>query len=67
MRVIVAGDVRKQPILLNTTEAVAVLIETDDGQPNVIFKMLPDGRGWIRLTSGEDKNFKEEARNLGLL
>ncbi len=66
MRVIVAGDY-KHPILLETKEATAILIETDDGQPNVIFKLLPDGKGWIRLTKGEDKNFADVARQLGLI
>jgi hypothetical protein len=66
MRVVVAGNYKK-PVLLSTKEATAVLIETDDGKPNVIFKMLPDGNGWIRLTQGEDKNFFEVATQLGLI
>jgi len=66
MRVIVAGDY-KNPILLSSNKATAVLIETDDGRPTVIFKMLPDGKGWIRLTQGEDKNFGDVARQLGLV
>ena len=66
MRVIVAGDY-KNPILLKTTEATAILIETDDGKPNVIFRMLPNGKGWIRSVKGEDKNFEETARQLGLV
>jgi hypothetical protein len=53
MKVIVAGDVRaEKPILLSTTEATAVYITTDDGKPNVIFRMLPNGRGWIRSVKG---------------
>ena len=67
MRVVVAGDIRNAtPILLNTKEATAVLIETDDGEPAVILKMLPDGNGYIRLFKGEDKNFDDTARKLGL-
>lgn len=66
MRVIVAGDFKK-PILLNTTEATAVLIETDDGNPNVVFKILPNRKGWVRFTKGEDKNFDEVVKELGLL
>jgi len=66
MRVIVAGDF-KSPILLNTKEATAVLIETDDGQPAVILRMLQNGQGYIRLFKGEDKNFDDEARQLGLI
>ena len=65
MKVIVAGGMDK-PILLDTTKATAVLIATDDGKPNVIFKMLQDGRGWLRLTEGEDKNFHAVAKELGL-
>ena len=66
MRVVVAGDY-KQRILLDTTQATAVLIMTDDGQPNVIHKMLNGGKGWIRLTEGEDPNFRSVATELGLM
>lgn len=66
MKVIVAGGIKK-PILLNTTEATAILICTEDGKPNVIFKMLQDGKGWLRLTKGEDKNFDDAAKQLGLI
>ena len=65
MRVSVAGDYKK-PLLLNTTEATALLIETDDGQPAVIIRMLPNGKGYIRLFQGEDANFNETAKQLGL-
>lgn len=65
MRVIVAGDF-KNPLLLNTKDATAVLIETDDGQPAVILRMLPNGQGFIRLFKGEDANFDDTARQLGL-
>ncbi len=65
MRVIVAGNF-KNPILLNTKEATALLIETDDGQPAVILRMLPNGQGYIRLFKGEDENFESAARQLGL-
>ena len=65
MRVIVAGDF-KNPILLNSKEATAVLIETDDGEPAVILRMLPNGKGYIRLFKGEDDNFDQTARQLGL-
>ena len=65
MRVIVAGGIAK-PILLDTTKATALLISTDDGKPNVIFQMMKDGQGWIRLTEGEDKNFHQVAKQLGL-
>lgn len=65
MRVIVAGDF-KTPLLLNTDKATAVLIETDDGSPAVILKMLPNKQGFLRLYKGEDKDFDEQARQLGL-
>lgn len=65
MRVIVAGDY-KNPVLLNTKEATALLIETNDGQPAVILRMLPNGQGFIRLFKGEDSNFDETAKQLGL-
>ena len=63
MRVVVSGNFQ-HPILLDTAEATAVLIATDDGKPTVLFKMLPDGRGWIRYVKGEDKTFDNEARQL---
>lgn len=66
MKVVVAGDLTN-PILLSTTKATAILIETDDGLPNVIFKLLSDGKGWLRYTKGEDKNFDEVAKHLGLI
>lgn len=66
MRVVVGGDIHN-PILLDTKEATAVLIETDDGKPALIFQMLSNGRGYIRLQKGEDKNFDETARQLGLI
>lgn len=65
MRVIVAGDF-KNPILLNTDKATALLVETDDGSPAVILRMLPNNQGFIRLYKGEDKDFNEQARQLGL-
>jgi len=65
MRLIVAGDF-KNPVLLDTTKATALLIQTDDGKPNVIFKMLKDGKGWLRLTKGEDEQFEMAAKELGL-
>ena len=65
MKVTVAGDYRK-PLLLSTNEATALLVETDDGQPAVILRMLPNGNGYIRLFKGEDANFDETAIQLGL-
>lgn len=65
MKVVVAGDI-KNPILLNSNEATALLIETDDGQPAVIIRLLPNGAGYLRLFKGEDKNFDVQARELGL-
>lgn len=68
MRITVVGDPRKAPsILLDTTEATGLLIQTDDGQPSVIYQMLPNGKGWVRYTKHEDKNFNEVARQLGLI
>lgn len=66
MRVVVAGDFRN-PILLDTKEATALLIESNDGRPNVIFKMMEDGNGWIRKTKGEDSDFDVFAKELGLI
>jgi len=65
MKVIVAGGMAN-PILLDTNEATAILIATDDGKPTVIFKMLDNNKGWLRFTEGEDKNFRTVAKELGL-
>ncbi len=65
MRIFVAGDF-KNPVLLDTTKATALIVSTDDGKPNVVFKLLENGKGWLRLTEGEDKNFAEEVKKLGL-
>lgn len=64
MRVIVAGDIRVDAILLNTDKATAVFIETDDGEPAIIISMLPGGNGYMRLTRGEDPEFESLARQL---
>ena len=67
MRIIVAGDCRKVPrVLLDTKEATGVLISTDDGKPSVVYQMLAGGKGWVRYTKGEDKNFNEVVKQLGL-
>lgn len=66
MRVVVASFDLKKPLLLSTKEAAAVLIETDDGKPAVVFQLLPDRRSCLRYTKGEDKNFDEIVKQLGL-
>lgn len=66
MRVFVAGGLKK-PTLLDTTEATALLITDDEGIPNVIYQFNENGKSWIRYTKGEDKNFTEVAKELGLL
>ena len=65
MRVLVAGDYRHR-VLLDTTKATAILIMDDNDKPNVIFKMLENGKGWVRFTEGEDPNFNSVAKELGL-
>ena len=66
MRVVVTGDFR-EPTLLSTDKATAILIYSDDGTPNVIYRMIANGKGWVRYTKGEDANFDDIARTLGLL
>jgi hypothetical protein len=66
MKLVVAGDI-KNPILLDTDKATALLIDTDDGQPAVIIRILPNGNGYLRLFKGEDTNFDEQAKALGLV
>jgi hypothetical protein len=66
MRVVVVGDFR-EPVLLDTDKATALLIYSDDGVPNVIYRIISNGKGWIRYTKGEDANFEDMAKALGLL
>jgi hypothetical protein len=66
MKVIVTGDFR-EPTLLNTDKATGILIYSDDGKPNVIYRIVANGRGWIRYTKGEDAEFEGVAKMLGLL
>ena len=65
MRVIVLGDFR-EPVMLDTTKATSLMITSDDGKPNVLYRIVADGKGWIRYTQGEDKNFDDIVRQLGL-
>lgn len=64
MKVTVGGDY-KNPVLFKTDKATALLIQTDDGKPAVIFRF--SGNAIVRYTRGEDKNFDEVARQLGLM
>jgi hypothetical protein len=66
MRVVVTGDFR-EPMLLDTDKATGILIYSAEGKPNVIFRVIGDGKGWVRYTKGEDQSFDEIARSLGLL
>lgn len=65
MKVVVAGKLNEK-LLLSTTEATAVLISTNDGRPAFVLQMLPNERGFIRYTKGEDKNFEQIVKQLGL-
>jgi hypothetical protein len=65
MKVVVAGDL-KNPILLDTDKATALLVDTQDGQPLVIVRALPGGKSYLRLFKGEDSNFDTVAKELGL-
>lgn len=65
MRITVAGDI-KNPVLLDTDKATALLVETNDGKPAMVLQMLSNGNGFIRITKGEDKNFDQIAKELGL-
>jgi hypothetical protein len=66
MRIVVVGDFR-EPALLSTDKATALLIYSDDGTPNVIYRIIANGKGWVRYTKGEDSNFDDVAKALGLL
>lgn len=66
MKVVVTGDFRN-PTLLNTNEATGILIFSDDGRPNVIYRMVGNGKGWVRYTKGEDECFDDVAKGLGLI
>jgi hypothetical protein len=66
MRIVVTGDFR-EPVLLDTDKATGILIYSDDGRPNVVYRIIGDGKAWLRYTKGEDPNFDEIATALGLL
>ena len=66
MKVVVTGDFR-EPILLSTSDATGILIYSDDGRPNVIYRIIGQGKGWVRYTKGEDEAFDDVARSLGLI
>lgn len=66
MKVVVTGDFR-DPVLLDTDKATGILIYSDDGKPNVIYRIIGNGQGWIRYTKGEDPSFEEVAKSLGLI
>ena len=44
MKVVVVGDY-KEPVLLDTDKATGLLICSDDGRPNVIYRMIANGKG----------------------
>lgn len=65
MKVIVTGDFR-EPTLLNTDKATGILIFSDDGRPNVVYRIIGNGKAWIRYTKGEDAEFDSIVKALGL-
>ena len=64
MRVVVTGDFR-EATLLDTERATGLVIMSAEGKPNVLYRFVAGGKGWIRYTKGEDDNFDEIARQLG--
>ena len=66
MKVVVTGDFR-EPTLLNTDKATGILIYSDDGKPNVVYRIVAGGKGWIRYTKGEDPSFDDIVKSLGLV
>lgn len=65
MEIVVLGDV-KEPIKYRTDDASGILISVK-GSPAVIYHKLKNNSGFVRYTRGEDKNFDEIARQLGLI
>lgn len=65
MRVTIAGDF-KEPIMFTTDKATAVMIDTQDGSPAVIYKFVANKNAYIRLTRGEDKAFDTIYKQLNL-
>jgi hypothetical protein len=65
MRIVVTGDFR-EPLLLDTDKATGLIIYSDSGKPNVIYRMLSHGKGWLRYTKGEDQCFDDIAHSLGI-
>jgi hypothetical protein len=66
MKVVVVGDFR-EPVLLDTNKATGLLICSDDGSPNVVYRIVANGKGWIRYTKGEDTEFEQISKSLGLV
>jgi hypothetical protein len=66
MKVVVVGDFR-EPVLLDTNKATGLLICSDDGSPNVVYRIVANGKGWIRYTKGEDAEFEQISKSLGLV
>lgn len=66
MRVVVTGDFR-EPLLLDTDKATGLLIFSDEGVPNVLYRIVANGKGWVRYTKGEDPAFNDVAEALGLI
>ncbi len=65
MKITIGGDF-KMPVLFSTDKATSLLVETDDGTPAVLYKFFPNGKGYVRLTRGEDKDFDFLVKQLDL-
>jgi hypothetical protein len=66
MRIVVTGDFR-EPVLLDTDKATGLLILSDEGRPNVVYRVIANGKAWVRYTKGEDAEFDSVVKALGLV
>lgn len=55
MRVIATGDLRSEPVLLDSDKVDCLIIFDSAGDPAVIYKFLE--HGYARYTRGEDACF----------
>ena len=65
MQVIVQGGLAK-PVLLNTKEATAIVICSEDNTPSALLKFMEDGQGFVMFTEA-DKNFQQILKDHNLI
>jgi hypothetical protein len=65
MEIIVGGDFTN-PVLFKTKQASSLYINKEDGQPAVLYIFPKNKNCYLRYTKGEDSNFDNIVKQLGL-